>query len=160
MKTLGFLAVLTALMGLCVVASGQQKSSKGEDRAQLEKQLFQLEQTWLQDEHDKKTDVLNEMWTKEFFDIFPTGQIVTREEMLQRVAGGNPKPGTGAFPDEFKIMAIYGDVVLAVDHTNFRGMDANGNISVTGQARVLRMFVKENGQWKVAGATLISIKSQ
>ena len=160
MKILSVLAVLAALTGLSLFASGQQKSSKAEDRAQLESQLFQLERTWLQDEHDKKTDALKEMWTSQFFDIFPTGQVVTREEMLQRVANGNPKPGTGAFPDEFKIMALYGNVVLAVDHTNFRTMDANGNISVTGQARVLRMFVKENGQWKVAGATLVPIKSQ
>jgi hypothetical protein len=66
--------------------------------------------------------------------------------------------GTGPNPQEFKLMSVYGDIALATDHTLFKTADASGNVSVTSEANVLRMFVKENGKWRPAGAVLIPIK--
>jgi ketosteroid isomerase-like protein len=65
--------------------------------------------------------------------------------------------GTGPNPQEFKLMAVYGDIALATDHTIFKAADTSGNLSVTSEARVLRMFVKENGKWRPAGAALVRI---
>jgi hypothetical protein len=65
--------------------------------------------------------------------------------------------GTGPNPQEFKLMAVYGNIALATDHTIFKSADAGGNLTVTSEARVLRMFVKENGKWRPAGAALVRI---
>ena len=48
-------------------------------------------------------------------------------------------------------------MALATDHTIIRGMDANGKLYLVREMRVLRMFVKERGKWKVAGAGLVPI---
>jgi hypothetical protein len=66
-------------------------------------------------------------------------------------------PGTGPNPQEFKLMAVYGNVALATDHTIFKAVDANGKLAVTGEARVLRIFVKENGRWRPAAAALVGL---
>ena len=53
--------------------------------------------------------------------------------------------------------AVYGNVALASDHTILKGVDSNGKIVVTREMGVLRMFVKENGKWRVAGAGLVTV---
>jgi hypothetical protein len=45
---------------------------------------------------------------------------------------------------------------LATDHTVIKSLDANGQL-VSRKISALRMFVHENGKWKVAGAALVPI---
>jgi ketosteroid isomerase-like protein len=97
------------------------------------------------------------MWMDDFFDVLPTGVVVDKHEMMDMMNKADARPGTGAFPDTFKIRAIYGNVVLATDHTTIKGVDANGNIVTVREMRVLRMFVKDKGKWRVAGAGLVVI---
>jgi ketosteroid isomerase-like protein len=46
-------------------------------------------------------------------------------------------------------MAVYGDVALATDRRIRKIANANGTVASTPH-RALLVFVKENGQWKVA----------
>ena len=127
---------------------------------ELEKQLYALDLAWMQAEASKKTggpDSMAEMWSAQFFDVLPGGKVVNKQEMMDMMMKADRKPGTGAFPDTFKLRAVYGNVALATDHTIIKGVDANGKIVQTLEMNVLRMFVKENGKWRVAGAGLIPI---
>jgi ketosteroid isomerase-like protein len=83
--------------------------------------------------------------------------VVNKQEMMDMMMKADPKPGTGAFPVDFKLRAVYGNVALASDHTTIKGLDAKGNIVPVREMGVLRMFVKENGKWRVAGAGLVPI---
>jgi hypothetical protein len=56
-------------------------------------------------------------------------------------------------------MAVYGNFALATDHTVLKTVDASGKNTTT-DTRVLRMFVKENRQWRPAGAAQVPIASQ
>jgi len=126
----------------------------------LEKELFQVELKWMKAEADKKTtgpDSMGELWTDDFFDVLPGGKVVNKQEMMDMMVKSDHKPGTGAFPDTFKLRAVYGNVALATDHTIIKGLDANGNVVPSFEMGVLRMFVKENGKWRVAGAGLVPI---
>ena len=149
------------LSGFALPAQAQQKSlssMSSTEIAALEKELFQVELKWMKAEFDKKLtgpDSMGEMWTDQFFDVLPTGQVVNKQEMMEMMTKGEHKPGTGAYPVDLKIRAIYGDVVLATDHTTIRGLDEKGNIVPTLEMDVLRMFVRENGKWRVAGAGLV-----
>ena len=141
----------------------QQKSQPSVGNAALEKELFALELKWMKAEFDKKMsgpDSMGELWTDDFFDVLPGGRVVNKQEMMDLMAKTNRQPGTGAFPDHFKLMAVYGNVALATDHTTIKGVDANGKIVVIREMGVLRMFVKEKGKWRVAGAGLVPIVSQ
>src|SRR5579872_1996328 len=143
---------------LPVRAQEQSKPSAGD--AALEKELYALELKWMKAEFDKKMagpDSMGELWTDDFFDILPGGKVVNKQEMMDMMVKSEHKPGTGAFPDTFKIRAVYGNVVLATDHTIIKGVDAKGNIVPTLEMGVIRMFVRENGKWRVAGAGLVPI---
>jgi ketosteroid isomerase-like protein len=63
----------------------------------------------------------------------------------------------GPYPDDFKLMAVYGNFALATDHTRLKRQSADGKVSEV-EVRVLRMFAKEDGKWRPAGAALVPIK--
>jgi hypothetical protein len=152
---------LAACMPLTVLA--QEKNSASAANPALEKELYALELKWMKAEFDKKMsgpDSMGELWTDDFFDVLPNGHVVNKQEMMDLMAKTDRQPGTGAFPDHFKLMAVYGNVALATDHTTIKGMDANSKIYVVREMGVLRMFVKEKGKWRVAGAGLVPIVSQ
>ena len=157
------------LLMLCVLSSfplavqAQEKSKASTENAALEKKLCAIELKWMKAEFDKKMDgpdSMGEMWTDDFFDILPGGRVVNKQEMMDLMAKTDRQPGTGAFPDHFKLRAVYGNVALATDHTTIKGVDANGKIVVIREMGVLRMFVKEKGKWRVAGAGLVPIVAQ
>jgi len=154
-------SIVLALACTTPSACGQeQKQLTSNQRAALEKQLFGIEQQWLRAEHDKNMDLLRDLWTDQFFDVLAGGIMVNKQEMMDRLAKADAKPGTGAFPDDFKLRAVYGNVALATDHTVVKGLDAQGNLVVVREMRSLRMFVNQNGNWKVAGAGLVPIVAQ
>jgi hypothetical protein len=155
-----------AVLILCVLGvfhvstQAQDKNKKSAGNAALEKELYAVELKWMQAEHDKKMtgpDSMGELWMDDFFDVLSSGRVVNKQEMMDMMGKADPKPGTGAFPVDFKIRAIYGNVVLATDHTTIKGLDANGNIVPVREMNVLRMFVKDKGKWRVAGAGLVTV---
>jgi ketosteroid isomerase-like protein len=154
-------AVLCALVCLPLPGRAQeQKRKPNTGTAALEKELFAVELKWMKAEFEKKTsgaDSMGEMWTDDFLDILPGGKVVNKEQMMDQMVHTERQPGTGAFPDHFQLRAVYGNVALATDHTVIKGVDAKGKIVVAREMGVLRMFVKENGKWRVAGAGLVPI---
>ena len=141
-------------------AQAQDRRFESANPTPLEKQLYDLELKWMKAEHDKMMDgpdSMNDLWIDSFFDVLPTGVVVDKHEMMDLMNKADARPGTGAFPDTFKIRAIYGNVALATDHTTIKGVDAGGNIVTVREMRVLRMFVKDKGKWRVAGAGLVVI---
>ena len=97
------LGAIFAVTCILVPLAAQQKGHGTELTPALEKQLWGIEQQWLQSEHDKKMDFLKVLWTDQFFDLLPGGRHVTKDEMLDLLSKGESKPGTGAFPDDFKL---------------------------------------------------------
>jgi hypothetical protein len=155
--------ILSIVACMPPAALAQEKNQPSAGNAALEKELFALELKWMKAEFDKKMagpDSMGELWTDDFFDVLPGGRVLNKQEMMDLMAKTDRQPGTGAFPDHFKLKAVYGNVALATDHTVIKGVDANGKIVVIREMGVLRMFVKEKGKWRVAGAGLVPIVSQ
>lgn len=150
------------VFAICLLAGSllpavAQKTQKPSDTPALEKELYAVELEWMKAEHDKNRPLMADLWTDSFFDILPDGKVVSKQEMMDMMVKADAKPGTGAFPDNFKIRAIYGNVVLATDHTTIRGLDSSGKIIPVMEMSVLRMFVREKGKWRVAGAGLVPL---
>jgi hypothetical protein len=167
MKHLLGAALITSLV---IVSPAIAQAPAGEkNRAELEKTLNDVNQQWLcagSYYKAKSQDCVNfraKYWADQFFEIYPNGQVMTKAEMVTsqtQTATAHPDaaPGSGPNPQEFKLMAVYGDIALATDHTIFKAADATGKLSVTGEARVLRIFVKENGKWRPAAAALVGLE--
>ncbi|HWF13019.1 MAG TPA: nuclear transport factor 2 family protein [Candidatus Acidoferrales bacterium] len=151
---------MMASFALPAKTHAQNKRFESATPTALEKQLYDVELKWMKAEHDKLMDgpnSMNELWMDSFFDVLSSGVVVDKHEMMDMMNKADSRPGTGAFPDTFKVRAIYGNVVLATDHTTIKGLDANGNLVTVREMRVLRMFAKDKGKWRVAGAGLVVI---
>lgn len=160
---------VVVFMALASLASAQETMKKG-DKAwtDLEKQLADINNQWVcahkyhKDHAQDCVDFKNSIWPDTFFEVGRQGQVETKAEMVKRqtaTAAAHPtSPGdAGPNPQDFKLMAVYGNVALATDRTIFKAPDASGKIAVTDEASVLRMFVKQNGRWVPAGAALVPI---
>jgi hypothetical protein len=154
MKSFGVLSLMV-LMTVWPPVSGQQNGRKSDDPSRLEQQLSQLEQQWMAAERDRNMDFLRDLWTADFFDVLPGGGVGTKADMLKMFTDTPPKPGAGAFPNDFQLRAVYGNVAIATDHTTIKGLGA-----IDGEYRCIRMFVKANGKWKAAGSAIVGIIPQ
>jgi hypothetical protein len=161
---LGFV-ILSVLCSL-KPAQAQQMKRGDKDWVTLEKTLEDVNNQWLcayQYYKPKAQDCVDfraKFWPGQFFEVGRTGGTQTKEQMVAGQtanAAKNPNVvrGQGPNPQNFKLMSVYGDIALATDHTVFKAPDAKGNLVVTGEANVLRMFERENGRWLPAGAVLI-----
>ena len=125
---------------------------------QLEKQLADIDQMWLDAARNKKIDYLGKLFTDQWYEILgwnPTWNL-DKASTLQILANINGKPGEGVFPDQFQLQAVYGDVALATDRRTRNWLDEKGHMVHTPHRSVL-VFVKQNGEWKSAGASLTPI---
>ena len=132
-------------------------STKSPDE-KLEKELADLDQKWMEAVRAGKVEYLKSLYTEKWVEIIawiPT-VVLTKPAAMERVAHLNFKPGEGIFPDQFRLMAVYGDVALAADRRMRKITDAGGNLVSTAH-RALIVFVKENGQWKVAADAAVPI---
>jgi hypothetical protein len=165
-QVLGFALLLSFFV---ITPANAQMPSDPKDRAQLEKTLDDVNNQWLcagKYQKPKSQDCVNfraQYWVKDFFEIYPNGQIMTKADMVTsqtQAATAHPDaaPGTGPNPQEFKLRAVYGDIALATDHTIFKAVGPNGQLTQTGESNVLRIFVKENGKWRPAAAALVNLE--
>jgi hypothetical protein len=162
--------LVVALIGVSSLAFAQDSMKKGDKGwTDLEKQLADINDQWVcahkyhKNHAQDCVDFKNSIWPDRFFEISRQGEVTDKQEMVKRqtaTATAHPvSPGdAGPNPQDFKLMAVYGNVALATDHTVFKAPDASGKIVVTDEATVLRMFVKLDGKWRPAGAALVPVK--
>ena len=153
--------MLLAGFAVSALALGQSGPNAGEvqNRDALEKELWSIEQKWVESARNANADFLRENWTEQFFEIaaWPPG-MMTKPELLARVSKRGPEPNKGPFPSDFKLQAVYGNIAFAIDHTTVKGRVYNGK-DYSGEYRGLRIFVKENGKWRIAGSALVPIST-
>jgi hypothetical protein len=159
--------ILLVLSSFAVPTFAQDTMKMGDKNwVGLEKELDDVNNQWLcagKYYKAKMQDCVNfraQYWSDQFFEVGRTGKTQTKAEMVASQSAGAAKNpdvvrGTGPNPQDFKLMSVYGNIALATDHTVFKAAEAGGKVSVSGEANVLRMFVKENGKWRPAGAVLI-----
>jgi|SRR5579875_1926466 len=145
-----------AISSLCYGQTGRKEREKSKAWTGLEKQLWKVDQQWLNAAANRRVDVLQKLWTSQFFEINSGGTVPDKAEQLDRVLNGKAPGKRVVTPHEFKLRAVYGNFALATDRTTLKGIMYKGH-DFSGDYRVLRMFVKKNGEWKVAGAALCPI---
>jgi hypothetical protein len=158
-----------AAMSVSGLAFGQEPAKQApkmgsKEWTELEKTLWDVDQQWLcsagatpyHKEYKECVEFRNQFWANQFFEISIKGDVQTKAEMIARQRAAHPSKGVGPHPDDFKLMAVYGNVALGTDHTFLQSESTDGKVAGT-ETRVLRMFVKEDGKWKPAGAALVPI---
>jgi len=151
--------VLGALAGL-----GMPKAAAAQDTkfADLEKTLWDVDQQWLCDGPYQKpyaecVKFRSNYWVDGFFEVQSGGTLRNKEEMVASQSAANPVTGVRPFPADFRLVAVYGEVAIGTDHTDFKTARPDGSIPFTSDSHCLRVFVKVNGTWRPAAAGLVPV---
>src|SRR6266478_3709044 len=112
---------VVAFMAITSLASAQDpmtSTMKKGDKAwtDLENTLREADLQWL---------CQGKYWADQFFEINPGTATQTKAEMYAVQTEGaktytDVVRGEGPNPTEFKLMAVYGNIAMAVDHTSFK----------------------------------------
>jgi ketosteroid isomerase-like protein len=146
-------------MLLAVPALGAAQEAK---QANLENTLWDVDQQWLCDGPYQKpyaecVKFRSQYWVDGFFEVQSGGTLRNKEEMVATQSAANPVTGVRPFPADFRLVAVYGDVALGTDHTDFKTARPDGTIPFTSDSHCLRVFVRQNGVWRPAAAALVPV---
>ena len=142
MKTVP-IAALAVLLAMPSLAQGQMKNN---DKAVQE--IINFRNRYIEAEENKDVAYLDKIFSDDFFALNPQGQLLDKPHMLE-----NMKRTDRVFkvlnPRETQVR-FYGDVAILTEHVTVDGEDKGRHFG--GEFRFVRVFAKQNGNWKVVMA--------
>ena len=135
------------------IALGQ--SSKIVGQEDVAKTVTILDHVWLDAAHNRDTETMAWLFADNFVEIHPGGDIVNKQEQIDQIADPQ-RPNLELHPDEIQVRFASPDVAVLTDVTTIRGL--SGGVNYNGKQRVIRVFVKQNGRWRAAGAGIARIE--
>jgi ketosteroid isomerase-like protein len=137
------IAALAALLAMPLLAQGQMKNN---DKAVQE--IIDFRNRYIEAEENKDVAYLDKIFADDFFALNPQGQLLDKPHMLE-----NMKRTDRVFkvlnPRETQVH-FYGDVAILTEHVTVDGEDKGRHFG--GEFRFVRVFAKQNGNWKVVMA--------
>jgi ketosteroid isomerase-like protein len=150
-------AILVFLMASGVVALGQAQkkpAAQGEDVAAT---IAILDHIWLDAAHNRDTGTLDWLFADDFVEVHPGGFIVNKREQIDQIR--DPQRILNEIhPDDINVRYVSPDVAVLTDTTTIKG--TSGGVTYDGPQRVIRVFVKQHGRWRAAGAGIVRITAQ
>jgi uncharacterized protein (TIGR02246 family) len=144
-----FLIIASGAMALG--QSPKKPAAAGEDVAGT---VAILDHVWLDAAHNHDGDTAAWLFADDFVEIHPGGFLVNKQQQVNMIA--NTQLGDLAIQSsDIQVRYASPDVAVLTDTTTIRGMQGETNYS--GQYRVMRVFVKQHGRWRAAGAGLARI---
>lgn len=113
-----------------------------------------LDHVWLDAAHNHDGETAAWLFADNFVEIHPGGFLVSKQQQVDMIK----KTELGDLAIQSKdIQVRYAspDVAVLTDTTSIRGMQGETNYS--GEYRVMRVFVKQLGRWRAAGAGIARI---
>ena len=121
----------------------------------VEQEIVDLDHKWVDAATNGDTAFLKSLFSEKMFEVQPDGHIATADEMLKEIATRKPGQIEG-YCDEIQIRGIYGDTAILTDRRVRRGAGSDGR-DISGQWRVTRVFVKQDGKWRAVAAAMTPI---
>jgi ketosteroid isomerase-like protein len=137
------IAALALFLGMPLLAQSQAKNN---DKAVQE--IVDFRNRYIEAEENKDVAYLDKIFADDFFALNPQGQLLDKPHMLE-----NMKRTDRVFkvlnPRETQVH-FYGDVAILTEHVTVDGEDKGRHFG--GEFRFVRVFAKQNGNWKVVMA--------
>lgn len=145
---------------LLIVASGAvalgQAPSK-ENREDVAGTVSILDHVWLDAAHNHDGETAAWLFADNFVEIHPGGILVSKQQQVDMIK--NTELGDIAIQSkDIQVRYASPDVAVLTDTTTIRGTQGETNYS--GEYRVMRVFVKQHGRWRAAGAGIARITAQ
>lgn len=143
MKIAGF-AMLAVMLAAPVVVFGQAETPKNDKAA---RELIEFRNRYIEAEENRDTAFLDKILADDFFAMNPQGRLLNKQRQLENLKRPdrtlkvlNPRDTQVHFYDD-------GKVAILTEHVTVDGMDKGKPFG--GEYRFLRVFAKQNGEWKV-----------
>lgn len=108
-----------------------------------------LDHVWLDAARNHDGETAAWLFADDFVEIHPGGFIVSKQQQVDMIA--DPKLGDLQIQStDIQVRYASPDVAVLTDTTTIRG--TQGETNYGGQYRVMRVFVKQQGRWRAAGA--------
>ncbi len=119
------------------------------------KTLAVMDHIWLDAAHNRDTGTMEWLFAKDFVEIHPGGEIVDGPTQIAQIK--EPSRSINEIhPDDIKVLYVTGDTGIVLDTTTIRG--ESGGVKYDGTFKVIRVFVREQGRWRAAGAGIAPIQ--
>ena len=149
--------VLAAVFGCSAMAAGQSrgktspKSAAENDTAET---VSVLDHVWLDAAYNHDTGTMGWLFSDDFVEVHPGGEMVDKAGQLSQI--WDPKGEiVELHPDDIQVRYVSPDVAILTDTTTIKGH--SGATTYGGTYRTMRVFVKEKGRWRAAGAGITKI---
>jgi ketosteroid isomerase-like protein len=114
-----------------------------------------MDHIWLDAAHNRDIGTLQWLFADDFVEVHPGGFIVNKQEQIDQI--NDPQRILNEIhPDDIQVRYISPDVAVLTDTTTIKG--TSGGVTYNGPQRVIRVFVKQQGRWRAAGAGIVRIK--
>jgi ketosteroid isomerase-like protein len=124
----------------------------GEDDAV--QQLTKLKKQWSEAEVNRDVGFLDKLYANDLEIGTSQGDVLTKEEMMARVK--DPDHKWDQVDSDHVQVRVYGNVAVMTDQTTVRGVDKGKPFG--GLYRFVRIFVKQQGRWRVVLAQATPLK--
>lgn len=148
----GLAASLLVIVATSALALGQTPNKMNlEDVAAT---VSVMDHIWLDAAHNRDTGTMAWLFTDNFVEIHPGGEIVNKTQQIDQIndASSNIEE---IHPDDIKVLYTSPEVAVVLDTTTIRGV--SGGVKYDGKYKVIRVFVKQQGRWRAAGAGIAPI---
>jgi ketosteroid isomerase-like protein len=157
-RALVIMVVALMLVGGALIWSGAANANSRREqskRADLEQELKEIDQHWLQAATVKDIDYLKQLFADGMFEVQNGGSIVTGTEMQRYLA--IPGRHVQIDIDQVEVRGIYGDTAILTDRTTQGGFTADGR-KIAGLYIVMRVLKKLDGRWRAIGAHMTPMR--
>ena len=118
------------------------------------KTIAVMDHIWLNAARNRDAGTLEWLFANDFIEIHPGGSIVDGKEQIDQIKDTSRNIDE-IHPDDIDVRYISPDAAVVLDTTTLRGN--SGGVTYNGKYKVIRVFVREQGRWKAAGAGIAPI---
>ena len=138
------IVALAVLLAAPLVAHGQMAMPKNDKAAQ---EVIDFRNRYIEAEENRDTEFLNKILADDFFALNPQGKLLDKAGQLANLK--RPDRTLKVLNPRETHVQFYanGDVAVLTEHVTVDGMDKGKPFG--GEYRFLRVFAKQNGNWKV-----------
>jgi len=121
------------------------------------KEPNELAETWARAELDGDANSLKEILADDFVAVGPRGFVLTKEQWIARHETGSLRYGSFGLSEAQ--LRTYGDAAILVCRQTAAGVyrDENGRYDIDEGFRATLVFVRQDGNWRLAGLQLSPI---
>ena len=141
---IGCIAALAMIFATPLVLSGQTPAVKNDKAIQ---EIVEFRNRYIEAEENRDMAFLEKILADDFFALNPQGKLLNKQQQLENLK--RPDRTLKVLNPRETHVQFYGDgkVAILTEHVTVDGNDKGKPFG--GEYRFLRVFAKQNGEWKV-----------